>query len=253
MNESTVTVKYINQPEEHYIQIGLTSNWDSFTPGQFVMLMPPKNATFLRRPFGIVKLENGTIELCIKVIGQGTSAIAHLKTGDTIQVFGPLGNGFTTSLQEKNIVIVAGGYGIAPLLPLASIMKNQGKNVVFYYGARTKSDLLYLNQISSLKIPLNTSTEDGSMGHKGLITTQLKKDLSSMNDIFIYAAGPNAMLHEVAKISEHYKIRAEVSLERYMACGMGVCLGCMIKMKNSEMKRACADGPVFNANDVNWE
>ncbi|MFH1874840.1 MAG: dihydroorotate dehydrogenase electron transfer subunit [Pseudomonadota bacterium] len=250
MKDTLAKIEYVDQLNPVHFKLGLKVDWEKFTSGQFVMLHPPKQATFLSRPFGIVNLENGVLELCIKIIGSGTQALAQAQVGESLKVIGPLGNGFDIPSNIKQAVLVAGGYGIAPLLPLAKAIKNQGKKVSFYYGAKTVDDLLYTESLADLDLNLNYTTEDGSKGKKGLILDILKPDLKNMGQATIFASGPSGLLQALSKLALDNKIPAQISLDSYMACGIGVCLGCMVKMKDGSLKRACREGPVFNASEL---
>lgn len=249
IKDSLAKVKYLKPIGEDYFQIGLKVDWEEFTPGQFVMTKPPKNATFLRRPFGIVSTKKKILELCIKKVGNGTNALSELKTDECVKILGPLGNGFKISKGIKKAIIVAGGYGIAPLLPLAEVLCKNGADIKFLYGGKSSKDILYLDELRKLNLELIISTEDGSMGEKGLITEALK---AGKIDGAVFCSGPCGLSCAIAKIAKERKLNAQISLDSYMACGIGVCLGCVIKKSNGEYARACKDGPVFNAEEIDF-
>lgn len=231
-----------------YWRIGLRTGWKEYCPGQFVMLKVPCIDTLLRRPFSICRMKDGILEVCYKVRGKGTFALSTAKVGEKLWVMGPLGNGFKISGQ---ILLIAGGYGIAPLLGLAEklAVSRRPSVVSLFYGASSKEHLLYLDEFKKLEVELHITTEDGSMGQKGMVTDILNEHLRRTKDEerrTILACGPHGMLAEVAKIAKKRKIDCEVSLEASMACGIGVCMGCAVKAKDDGYLMACKDGPVFN-------
>jgi len=252
MKDVHATVAYKEFAGEKYFRLGLKVGWDEFHPGQFVMVQVPGGEVLLRRPFGIVKTEGGVLEVCVKIVGKGTRALSQISPGQSAQVLGPLGRGFTIPKDAKTAVLIAGGYGIAPLLPLAHKFKDENKKIVFYYGAKKSPDLLYINEFKTMGIDLRIATEDGSAGEKGLVTERAAREADKFEGATIFACGPEGLLKEIAKMSSQLKVPAQVSLERYMACGVGVCLGCVVKSRDGSYVRACREGPVFNAEDVEW-
>ena len=253
MKDVVANVAYREFVRERYFRLGLKIGWNEFQPGQFVMIEVPNGQTFLRRPFGIVKADGGVLEVCIKVVGKGTAALSKICEGQSVSVLGPLGKGFSIKKETRSAVLVAGGYGVAPLLALARHVSGEKKNVVFYYGSKSSADLLYLDQLKGLGADLRLSTEDGSEGAKGLITQRVAQDISGFENAEMFACGPQGLLSEIAKIAKSTGIPAQVSLERYMACGIGVCLGCVVKMKDGSYQRACREGPVFDSESILWE
>lgn len=252
MKDVNATVVYKEFVAEKYFRLGLKVGWGEFEPGQFVMVKIPGGEVLLRRPFGIVKNAAGILEVCVKMIGKGTVALSQIQTGQNVQVLGPLGRGFSVPKEMKTAVLVAGGYGIAPLLSLAKKLSDEKKKVIFYYGAKKSSDLLYASELEAMGIDLRFSTEDGSAGEKGLITERMVKEVYDSQDAALFCCGPHGLLAEVAKIAASANTPAQVSLERYMACGIGVCLGCAVKMKDGTYLRACREGPVFDAGEILW-
>ncbi len=229
-------------------------------PGQFVMAQAAgANAPFWRRPFGVCQSDGRrTIELLIKAVGPGTSLIAALEQGDNLDLIGPLGRGFTVA-GRGDWLLVGGGYGVAPLLFLAENLRAQGRSVEILQGAGCEDDLLLALSRSSSRagpksgsISRSCATEDGSFGIRGLVTGLLEQRLrAALKPVRIAACGPHAMLAAVAKLAAQYRVPAEVSLEEVMACGLGVCNGCVVTVRGS-YQRVCKDGPVFNAADVDW-
>lgn len=251
MKDTQAQIAYKEFAGEHYFRMGFKVGWTEFTPGQFVMIDVPQ--VFLRRPFGIVKLDNGILEVCIKVVGPGTESLSKVGAGQSIWILGPLGQGFQYPKELKTALLVAGGYGIAPLLPLAKRLVSENKDVVFFYGAKRTTDLLYIDELKNAGVKLHLATEDGSVGHKGLITEKFEKEAAGHEGAMMFVCGPDGLIRAAAKFGMQAKMPVQVSLERYMACGMGVCLGCVVKMKDGAYQRACREGPVFDAGNIMWE
>jgi len=241
-------------------------------PGQFVHLRCQNSIEpLLRRPFSFHRIKGGSFEILYKVIGRGTNLLAKRRKGDTIDILGPLGNGFdiqrtsgsrgSPSLEpsraqprgERTAILIAGGIGVAPLLALAEELTDR-RNCLVLIGAKTKKRILCAKDFKKLGVKVHLATDDGSRGYKGFVTDLLRKvllltvncELSS-----IYACGPKLMLKEVARIAKSFRIVAYGSLEENMACGIGACLGCAIKTRDG-YKRVCKDGPVFNLQEIQW-
>lgn len=229
------------------------NNFPVGVPGQFIMLQVNKGfSPFLRRPFAIFNQEKNFIEIGYRVVGEGTRLLSTKTKGEYVKIFGPLGNGFKVS-KNKESLIIAGGIGIASVFYLA---KKLGRKTTVLYGAKNKKEIVFLELIKKTGARVNVATEDGSSGKKGMVTSMLNDDLLRGKEL-IYACGPSAMLHRVAELAGKYNIDCEVSLEARMACGFGVCLGCVMPVINSgseerEYLRVCTDGPVFNARVINW-
>jgi dihydroorotate dehydrogenase electron transfer subunit len=237
-------------------------------PGQFVMIrIFSLYEPLLARPISIYSFSRGAdscaIELLYSVVGKGTQILAGLINGSQVEILGPLGHGFEISTGKENIVFIAGGMGIAPLLLLAEHLcgdKCFSKSAMtFYLGAKRAADVVRLDKIKNLCHNVNVSTDDGSLGQKALVTDAFKKDIKKFApaNTVIYACGPKEMLKSLAKILNKSKFSCQVSLEERMACGIGACLGCAVAVRDSQealtYKRVCADGPVFNLREVIWE
>ena len=232
-------------------------------PGQFVMAEVNKGTfePLLRRPMSIHSVKKDKIEILYEVLGEGTQILAQKKPGEYLNLIGPLGNGFEIAKAgDRNSIIVAGGMGVAPLLFLAQ-KHSQHKSLVLI-GAKTKSQLLCEDEFKRLGCGVKISTDDGSKGFKGPVTELLEQTLSSTNFkiSYIYACGPTPMLKPVAYIASKYGIEASGSFEAHLACGIGACMGCVIKAQSEKRKaqndfvykRVCKDGPVFALNQVIW-
>jgi dihydroorotate dehydrogenase electron transfer subunit len=222
-------------------------------PGQFVMVHCGKE-TILPRPISIHRAEGGDISLLFSVVGKGTAWLSQFKKGDSLDIFGPLGNGYAINPNAKNLLLVAGGIGIAPLRFLADVAVGEGKKVTILLGAKTGECLLPVTSQSHLNkgiLPANfqcvNATEDGSEGFKGLATQLIPHYLEHIDQVF--ACGPVPMYKTMAKMPELKNKNVQLSMEIMMGCGTGVCYGCTIKTK-SGLKQVCKDGPVFQMGEL---
>ncbi len=221
-------------------------------PGQFVMVgCGPES--LLRRPLSIhrTSADKARLALMFAVVGKGTDWLAQRQAGDKVDLLGPLGNGFTIQPATRNVLLIAGGIGIAPLCFLAQEAKKQGSSVTLLLGAATSAQLCP-DKLLPDDTECITATEDGTAGRKGMITECLP-ELSSRADQ-VFACGPTAMYRAMAlKRQELPGTKpVQISLEVRMACGLGVCYGCAVKTKKG-LKQVCQDGPVFELDDILWD
>ena len=221
-------------------------------PGQFVQVHIEESATtFLRRPFSIhsVDYQGNTISLLIQVKGDGTKKLSQVKEGESLNLISPLGNYFSTP-QGKEVLLVGGGCGVAPLLFLAQYYSERSFNITILTGWRTVSDIFRLEEYQRFGKILVT-TEDGSSGETGLVSdhTVLSGKLDHYSQIC--CCGPEAMMKSVATIARENGVRCEVSLENTMACGFGACLCCVTPTRHGN-QRVCAEGPVFETSELGW-
>ncbi|MBU4484473.1 dihydroorotate dehydrogenase electron transfer subunit [bacterium] len=251
MKDSLAKIEFNKRITGEYFLMGLQTDWADFVPGQFVMVDIPGEETFLRRPFGIVNLQNGLLTLCYKLVGKGTSKLASLKNDDRIKVLGPLGNGFELSPEYERVVLVAGGYGVAPLYGLARRLVRRGTEVAFFYGGKSSIDLVLLDEIKKLGVDLQITTDDGSKNVKGKVTELLEQNIGNyLKYNMICACGPRGLLITLKTLCEKYQLPLLVSTEAYMSCGIGLCLGCVCKDSSDEYVRVCKEGPVFNSENL---
>ena len=224
-------------------------------PGQFVKVKCSEGfEPLLRRPLGVHRISNNGIEILYEVVGKGTELLSLKSKGGILDLIGPLGNGFDLLTAKRPAMLIAGGVGAAPLLCLAQeIAKNKIKPYVII-GAKTSSQVLCEKEFKKLGCFVSVSTEDGSKGYKGYVTDIMKHLLTIVKCKIsgIYACGPFPMLKAVSYIAASSDVPCQVSMEERMACGVGVCLGCPVKIKKQGYKMVCKDGPVFNAEDIAW-
>ncbi len=237
--------------------------------GQFVMLkVSEDHSPLLRRPFSVYKSypvshpdkgRRGCLLLLYKKVGKGTEKMTKLRKGQTLDLIGPLGNGFSMPPlpSSKNIVLLGGGVGIVSLYSLAEMSRPE--RLFIFIGGKTEDDILCeedFRKLGASKIFI--ATEDGSLGYKGtvidLFLSQGSRSKGS-NSYHLYACGPIEMLRELARTVKSKEVVCQVSLETRMACGFGACWGCVIKTTDPQApyQRVCKEGPVFNLKEIVWE
>ena len=218
-------------------------------PGQFVMVRCGEGSEFqLRRPLSIHQLDGKRLALLFNVVGRGTRWLSQCQAGDSLDLLGALGNGYSISPSSHNLLLVGGGIGIAPLVFLAQQALNRGCSVTLLLGAPTANQLYPQYLLPEVK--LITTTEDGTAGKRGLITDLLPDFTGGADQIF--ACGPGSMYQTMAGQKLLKTKPVQVSLEVRMGCGLGVCYGCTVKTK-SGLKQVCKDGPIFDLDDILWE
>lgn len=239
----------------HHITVNAGPIAADVRPGQFVQVRIGNGTDpFLRRTFSVsgADPETGALELLVDAVGRGTEALCSMGDGMRLNLIGPLGNAFDTALGgDKPCVLVAGGIGAAPLLFLARAMEQSGRRFEFLMGARTASAMSFLDTVAA-GISVVKATDDGSLGFTGTAAGLLAELLTSTSPSAIFCCGPHPMMKAVASIAATAAIPCRISTEERMACGIGACLGCAVKMKNGDMLRSCVDGPVFDAGEVAW-
>ena len=223
----------------------------SAQPGQFIMVRCGEE-TLLRRPVSIHQLADETggarLALLFNIVGKGTHWLSQRKAGDNLDLLGPLGNGYAVHPSSHNLLLLAGGIGIAPLCFLAQRAVGQGHSVRLLLGASTASQL-YPEHLLPPETALVTATEDGTAGKKGMITDLLPDFIGWADQVF--ACGPIPMYHTMATQNPKTK-PVQISLEMRMGCGLGTCFSCTLKTK-SGLKQVCKDGPIFDLDDILWD
>jgi dihydroorotate dehydrogenase electron transfer subunit len=234
-----------------------------FKPGHFVAVAVGGENTsmILRRAFAIAGATPsdryaGTVQFVVAEHGPGTKWLVERGAGELLDVVGPLGNPFPLPSGPSPAVLVGGGYGSAPLLPLAQVLLDAGSPVEFVLGASTASRLYGELTAKRMAGRVAITTDDGSAGEKGLVTDVLPEAIERINAEVVYACGPMPMLQAVGELAGQRAIRAQVAVEESMACGIGVCMTCVLPVRGSDGKsrfvRSCVEGPVFDALNVRW-
>lgn len=221
-------------------------------PGQFLCIYPKDKSTLLPRPISICEVgeDRQTLRIVYRVAGQGTGEFSGYQEGDTIDILGTLGNGFPVEeAAGKKVFLMGGGIGIPPILQLAKEMDGEKQIIVGYRDAHT-----FLREDFEKYGKVYIATEDGSAGVKGNVMDAVRENGLAAD--MIYACGPMPMLRAVKAYAAEQGIKAYISLEEHMACGVGACLGCVVKTKevnhhsHVNNARICTDGPVFEAEEV---
>lgn len=244
-------------PEYRVLTVKLPGITREAKPGQFVHLrIAQLHDALLRRPFSIYRVDDQHLSILYKTVGRGTAAMQCLKTGDSLSLIGPLGNGFPLELKAHTIpVLVAGGYGVAPLFFLARRLPHKG---VLFVGGAKAADILLTGEFEQLGWDVRIATDNGSLGTQGLVTAPLDawlKEIPAGSSPEFFACGPNGMLKAVGDRALHGHWNAWLSLDRHMGCGVGACLACVQKVRlngQETLARVCKDGPVFEAREVIW-
>ncbi len=224
-------------------------------PGNFFMVAVDTGLDpLLKRPFSVHRWIDNNFQLLYRVVGKGTKILSEKKPGNSLDILGPLGKGFPAPKKEHQVILVAGGLGIAPIFSMAENIKK--KNPLLFYGTKTKKDIILIEEFRSLGIDPIVSTDDGSQGRKGNIVNVLKKYLTRHPSPFmryvLYACGPEIMLEALSDLASEFNIKGYFAMEQNMACGIGTCLGCIIKTRKGH-KRVCKEGPVFPIEEIVWE
>lgn len=213
-------------------------------PGQFLMIWIPGVDEI---PFSVLSTsKDGLVSVAVKKVGEATAALQEKPTKALIGVRGPFGNSFT--MKGRKLLLVGGGTGVAPLLLLTTRMITKDAKTTFILGAKTKSELLFMDEMQRLpknKFELVTSTEDGTCGITGLCTEPVDRILATQKFDMVYCCGPEKMIAKVFELAETYHVSFEASLERLMRCAIGLCGSCVIGKY-----RVCRDGPVFTSNEL---
>lgn len=239
------------------------------SPGQFMHIRIRESLDpFLRRPFSIAGAfpQEGKIAIIFRIAGEGTRILSFLRKGDYLDCLGPLGRGFKPHEGAAFSMLVAGGVGLAPLLFLAGTLLQEEKKVLLLYGASSRSELIPVEKFlpacdtesfsSGGKIEILRATEDGSLGFRGTVIGLFEKVLKNgRQPDEIFACGPRPMLQALTEKNSRYNYPLQLSLEERMACAMGACQGCAVKIKRNDKSAFCSvcrDGPVFYAHEVIW-
>ena len=237
-------------------------------PGQFVALAVggDTSANLLRRRFSIHKVSpggvrgeprGGTVDVVVAARGPGTRWLSSLDNHDEVSIIGPLGRGFPLPADPVPCVLVGGGYGSAPLFWLAEVLRERGCQVEIVLGAASRDRLFGVVEASSVADGVTVTTDDGSLGIKGWVSAVLPDVIRRSGAQVVYGCGPMAMLRSVTEIAAAEGATAQVAVEESMACGIGVCMTCVMPVTGDDgltrMARSCVEGPVFPGDRIRWE
>jgi len=255
MKQSVATITSNTRLCDTLFQMDIQLN-DQLTPpvpGQFLTARISDSAIpLLRRPFAFSAYDgtNNRASIIYQVRGPGTTLLSSYVKGTPLDIIGPLGNTFPLPPKGKKALLVAGGIGLGPIRFLASELQKNGTDFNFIFGCKTKAFMPAgaLDGISPI-----ICSDDGSCGFHGTVIDYLKS-APPISDATLYSCGPHPMLHACHDLSVHHAITCHVSVEQTMACGVGACMGCVIKINGpTPYARACKDGPIFNSKDIAWE
>ncbi len=223
----------------------------SIRPGQFLMLrLPGHSDPLLGRPFALYDVVAEAIDVVYLVVGKVTGLMASLRASDSVEVWGPLGNGFQPLATNDHVALVAGGIGQTPFLAYIRELLGTGKakRVSLFYGVRTADLAAGIDDFRAAGAEVHLASDDGSIGFKGFVTDLLAKHAEGIGHIV--GCGPEPMLKALTKLTTRLDIPCHLSLETPMACGLGICFSCVAKVKTVDgwdYKRVCVDGPIFDA------
>ncbi|MDC3377186.1 dihydroorotate dehydrogenase electron transfer subunit, partial [Candidatus Nanopelagicales bacterium] len=248
----------------HVLSLTAPGVAESVQPGHFVTMAMggEESSMVLRRAFAIHQVTSrgvygGTLDVAIAVQGRGTKWLSERRRHDIVNLVGPLGRPFTLPKQGVSCVLVGGGYGSAPLFLLAQALRDRGCRVDIIVGAATEDKLFGVLDLKRLASGLTITTDDGSSGVRGRVTDVLDDVMDRAGADVVYACGPMPMLAEVARISTKRRVFSQCAVEEAMACGIGVCMTCVLPVVGDDgvtrMVRSCVDGPVFRGDRVRWQ
>jgi dihydroorotate dehydrogenase electron transfer subunit len=233
-------------------------------PGQFVAVAVggAQSSMLLRRAFSIYATSErgvygGTVEFVFAVHGKGTEWLSRVRQGDSLDVVGPLGRAFKLPAEPCTATLVGGGYGTAPLFGLAETLRARGCRVDFVVGAASQERLFGALDAKRISSSVVFTTDDGSYGERGWVSDVLPDVIERTRSDVVYACGPMGMLRAVAAIAAEHGITSQVAVEEAMACGIGVCMTCVLPVRGTDgitrMVRSCVDGPVFMGDALRWD
>jgi dihydroorotate dehydrogenase electron transfer subunit len=233
-------------------------------PGHFVAVAVggTESSMLLRRAFSVFSASDrgmygGTVEFVFAVHGKGTEWLARQRQGDPLDVVGPLGRPFKLPKEPVTATLVGGGYGTAPLFSLAETLRGKGCRVDFVVGAATSERLFGALEAKRISSSVAFTTDDGSVGERGRVSDVLPGVLDKTRSDLVYACGPMPMLKAVAEIAMAHGIPSQVAVEEAMACGIGVCMTCVLPARGDDgvtrMVRSCVEGPVFMGDQLRWD
>ncbi|MFT5169629.1 MAG: dihydroorotate dehydrogenase electron transfer subunit [Lysobacterales bacterium] len=224
----------------------------SVKPGQFVHIRTSDGfEPFFRRPFSVYQAKK-YVEVFYEIVGPGTQLMGAMKKGDDIDVIGAVGSTFTIPTKKtKQVVMVAGGIGVAPFAMFADVLRKKNKDVemILLYGGRTKEHVYPMKEFKANGVKVHVATDDGSVGVKGRVSKLFDKIDFNEEATRIYTCGPHPMMHAVQTLAKEHNLKGEAACEEVMACALGACLGCAIETTEG-YKTVCYDGPVFDLQTI---
>jgi NAD(P)H-flavin reductase len=244
--------RLIRKPDVYYYKLAAPLISRKAQPGQFVIIRLHDRGERIPLSLADINPVEGTISLIVMAVGKTTSELSGYKEGDEIlDLCGPLG--MPTHIEQVgNVVLVGGGFGVAPLYPIARAFKAAGNTVTVIMGARSKDLLIYEQAMQAVCDKVLVTTDDGSKGIKGVVTTALKHELETGGAGLVMAVGPAVMMRFVCEATKPFNVRTMVSLNPIMIDGTGMCGGCRVSV-GGETKFACTDGPEFDGHLVDWD
>jgi dihydroorotate dehydrogenase electron transfer subunit len=256
-----VSNKKVGQYHQIIINIGDTAA--ACKPGNFVAISVGGDSSrmVLRRAFAISRVSTsttvgGTMELIVAPHGQGSKWLCGQGEGVILDLIAPLGTAFGIPTEAVPVLLVGGGYGSAPLFGLAELLNSRGCRVDMILGASTGSKIYAPMEGKRAVNSMRIFTEDGSMGTAGRVTDPIPELIKDLNTAVIYSCGPMAMLSAITQISDQYDVVHQCAVEESMACGIGICMTCVLPVENEDGSvtnlRSCIDGPVMDGSKVRW-
>lgn len=223
----------------------------SSSPGQFINIYFQDSVKIFPRPFSISEIKDDNIFIRYKVIGSQTKKMSEWKKNDEVRILGPLGNQFQIDPEIQSHILVGGGIGVAPLFYLRDALVENDLDVRFFIGAANRDELYILKDKNCI---LKLATDDGSLGWHGTVIDLLQEEWSKIDQpAVIYSCGPEPMLEALKKFGQKNNTEVQVSMEKIMACGNGLCQGCAVRTENhvdQDYVLVCKDGPIFKAKDI---
>ena len=240
-------------PDHNLLTLSLPAGNIEPLPGQFYMIEVNKgNDPLLKRAFSLFRRTADGFQLLYRIKGRGTSLLREMRKGSTIEILGPLGNHYPEPVPGQLPLVIAGGVGIASVF---SFLEKYHGRAVLFYGARSGNEIFLLDELKKISKKVFIATDDGSMGTKGnsvdLLVNYMAENRPDSGSHALYACGPHPMLKSLSGVAASENITAYVSMEENMACGLGACLGCVVKTI-AGYKRVCKEGPVFRSDEIVW-
>jgi dihydroorotate dehydrogenase electron transfer subunit len=248
----------------HLLEVAAGGIAEQARPGQFVAVTVggPASSMLLRRSFALyratpVGMYAGTVQFVVGVHGRGTEWLAGVRQGDPLDLVGPLGTPFKLPTTPVGCLLVGGGYGSAPLFSLAEALRGRECKVDFLLGGATADRVFGELEAKRTAGAVTVTTDDGSTGTKGTVVDVLPDEIERTAALAVYACGPMGMLRAVGTVAQSYGLPCQVAVEESMACGIGVCMTCVLPVVGDDgrtrMTRSCVDGPVFEHGSVRWD